>query len=208
MAPTASEVIATARTALGKPYVWGAEGPNAFDCSGLMQWAFGKHGIQLPRVSKEQARFGSTIPTGQARAGDLIFSTWDRDPDVDHVALMISQEEFIHAPQPGSPVQIGRITPAYMKHVTNVQRVPGLIGNIGGGPSATTTDYNLPDIAGAIRGVSSAIEGVGKGVEGVGNLAGKAMWLALPSTWVRITTGLLGVGFIFMGLRFVIQEAR
>lgn len=206
--PTASEVIATAETAIGKPYVWGAAGPNSFDCSGLMMWAFGKHGIKLPRVSRDQARFGTRIPTEARRAGDLIFTSWDRDPDVDHVALLVSHDEIIQAPQPGQPVQRVKLSPAYLKHVTNVQRIPGLVGNIGGGPSETTTNLNLPDLAGAIRGVADSISSVGKGVEGVGNIASKAMWLALPTTWVRITTGVLGVGFIFVGVRFLITEAR
>lgn len=86
--------------------------------------------------------------------------------------------------------------------------VKGGTGAIGGGPDATRTQIDMPDIVGAIRGVSTAIEGVGKGVKGVGDLASKAMWFALPSSWLRIASAGFGIAFIFIGLTMLGKEVR
>ncbi|MBC7551759.1 MAG: C40 family peptidase, partial [Cellulomonas sp.] len=76
-------VLASAREHLGVPYVWGGEDPSGFDCSGLVQYAFAKNGIDLPRVSQDQAHAGREVPLADAVPGDLVFSG---DP-VDHVGI-------------------------------------------------------------------------------------------------------------------------
>jgi hypothetical protein len=94
------DLIAAARAELGSPYVFGAEGPDTFDCSGLMQYAFAKIGVKLPRTAAEQQnavqKVTSPIP------GDLVF--WG-DPAT-HVALYIGQNKIIAAPQPGDVVKV------------------------------------------------------------------------------------------------------
>ena len=52
------DVVGLVESKLGKPYVWGATGPNSFDCSGLMQWAYKKIGVNIPRTSYDQSRYG------------------------------------------------------------------------------------------------------------------------------------------------------
>lgn len=86
--------------------------------------------------------------------------------------------------------------------------VKGSTGAIGGGPEATRTTVDMPDIVGAIRGVSDAISGVGKSVQHVGDFATKLTWLALPSSWVRITSAGFGIAFIFIGITMLGREVR
>ena len=70
----ANEVIAYAKTLLGKPYVWGAQGPNSFDCSGFTYYVFkNKAGIVLPRTSSAQSKYGTYVSKSNLKAGDLVF---------------------------------------------------------------------------------------------------------------------------------------
>ena len=99
--------LAAASSRLGKPYVWGATGPNSFDCSGLVQWSLAHAGIRMPRVSQEQFLTGPHIPYADARPGDLLF--WHYDPtdqqDVDHVAIYAGKGMMLVAPHTGENVQ-------------------------------------------------------------------------------------------------------
>lgn len=92
---------------VGKPYVWGATGPNAYDCSGLMMRAFQAAGIFLPRVSREQYRAGGHVPVAQAQPGDLLFLATDkRDPaTIHHVMLYLGNGMQAEAPYRGQPVR-------------------------------------------------------------------------------------------------------
>jgi len=95
-----SRVIRTAKRYLGTRYVWGAEGPNRFDCSGFTQYVIRKSkGVRLPRVSRKQAYYGKYISRGNLRAGDLIFfdTSRRRRGYVNHVGIYIGSNKFIHA---------------------------------------------------------------------------------------------------------------
>lgn len=93
---------------LGRPYVWGAEGPDFFDCSGLVQWAYAQAGVQVPRVTHQQFVSGPQIPLSQAQPGDLLF--WRHDPTnpgyVSHVAIYWGDGKMLHAPRTGDVVKI------------------------------------------------------------------------------------------------------
>lgn len=97
--------ISVASEQIGDPYVWGATGPSAFDCSGLTQYAFGAAGIELPRVSRDQAAALPTIPNDQIQRGDLMF--WGSP--VYHVGIFLRWENgqaiMLHAPKPGTAVR-------------------------------------------------------------------------------------------------------
>lgn len=106
-----AQLAAMLRAALsrqGLPYVWGAAGPNAFDCSGLVQWSFAQAGIAMPRVAADQARTGPLIPFSEARPGDLLF--WRTDPTapnyISHVAIYLGNGQMIQAPEPGLSVEV------------------------------------------------------------------------------------------------------
>ncbi|MET7284950.1 NlpC/P60 family protein [Streptomyces sp. NPDC005573] len=111
----AAAALAAARSALGRPYVWGANGPSGFDCSGLMQWSYAHAGIHLPRTSQEQRNAGRRVPLSQARPGDLIVYR----SDAGHVAMYAGNGRVIHAPYPGAPV---RYDPVGMMPVSSVTR--------------------------------------------------------------------------------------
>ncbi len=109
-APTAAAgvAIAAARTRLGRPYVWGATGPDSFDCSGLTGWAYRQAGVRLPRTSREQWAVGPHVDLAHLAPGDLLFWATNRaDPDtIHHVALYIGGGLMIAAPQPGDVVKV------------------------------------------------------------------------------------------------------
>ena len=108
--------IAAAFAALGKPYVFGAEGPDAFDCSGLIQRVWRQAGVELPRTSSEQAEAGQHIPLSEIQPGDLVIYYANRD----HIGMYIGDGKIIHAPHPGTQV---RISPLMSMPVNSVVRV-------------------------------------------------------------------------------------
>ncbi|HEY9525109.1 MAG TPA: C40 family peptidase, partial [Thermopolyspora sp.] len=107
---------------IGSPYVWGAEGPNTFDCSGLVQWAYAQAGVHMPRVTSQQWATGPRIPLAQAQPGDLLF--WRNDPTnpgyISHVAIYWGDGKMLHAPHTGDVV---KISPIYTAHLAGVVRV-------------------------------------------------------------------------------------
>jgi peptidoglycan DL-endopeptidase CwlO len=111
----AAAAVAAVRSALGKPYVWGANGPSGFDCSGLMQWSYAQAGVSLPRTSQAQAHAGRRVPLSQARPGDLVTYR----SDASHVGMYVGNGQVIHAPYPGAPV---RHDPVGMMPVSSVTR--------------------------------------------------------------------------------------
>lgn len=96
----------------GKPYVWGAVGPDSYDCSGLTLRAYESAGITLPRVSQDQYRAGAMLPVEQAQPGDLVFWAYDSsNPDtIHHVAIYLGDGEIVEAQQPGVPVHTREIS--------------------------------------------------------------------------------------------------
>lgn len=83
----------------GSPYVWAEEGPNKFDCSGYTYYMYGSMGIELPRVAREQAKVGKSIPPDQLEFGDLIFfdTTKKRNGKITHVGMYLGDGWFTHA---------------------------------------------------------------------------------------------------------------
>ncbi|MFE3636929.1 NlpC/P60 family protein [Streptomyces sp. NPDC059168] len=111
----AAAAVAAARSALGRPYVWGASGPSGFDCSGLMQWSYAQAGVHLPRTSQDQRHAGRQVPLSQARPGDLVVYR----ADASHVGMYVGAGRVIHAPHPGAPV---RYDPVGMMPISSVTR--------------------------------------------------------------------------------------
>lgn len=104
----AATVIEYAKKQLGDPYVWGAEGPDAFDCSGLVLKAFQSAGIAMPRVAEDQYHAGAMLPVKEAQPGDLLFWAYDpADPrTIHHVAIYLGNGKILEAEQTGVPVQV------------------------------------------------------------------------------------------------------
>lgn len=122
---------------LGKPYVWGAKGPNTFDCSGLTYYVYMKAtGHYIGGWTGEQQYAGTQIPVSQAQPGDLVF--WGPSSGVTHhVGIYIGNGQFIHAPQPGDKVRVTSIsdfTPDFAVRV-NLAGLPAASGSLTGGSS-------------------------------------------------------------------------
>ncbi|MET9432846.1 NlpC/P60 family protein [Streptomyces sp. NPDC006551] len=101
----AAQAISFARGQLGKPYVWGATGPSAYDCSGLTQAAWRAAGVALPRTTYTQINAGQRVSRSELAPGDLVFFY----SGISHVGLYIGGGQMIHAPRPGAPVRVAPI---------------------------------------------------------------------------------------------------
>ncbi|WP_030345563.1 C40 family peptidase [Streptomyces sp. NRRL S-1022] len=106
-APTsrAAAAVAYAYGKLGSPYVWGATGPNAFDCSGLVQAAYRSAGISLPRTTYAQINAGHRVSRSELQPGDLVFFY----SGISHVGIYLGDGLMIHAPNPSAPVRVAPV---------------------------------------------------------------------------------------------------
>jgi cell wall-associated NlpC family hydrolase len=105
-------VVALAQGQLGTPYRWGGSAPGAFDCSGLVYWAFKTLGVTLPRVAEDQALVGYPVPQPDLQPGDVVFFA-DNSGYVHHEGVYIGAGQMIHAPQTGDVVRVERIDSGY-----------------------------------------------------------------------------------------------
>ncbi len=101
---------------MGKPYQWGAEGPDSYDCSGLVYFIYDKLGISLPRVARDQAKVGTYVPKEELEYGDLVFFARD-GKNVHHVGIYVGDGMMVHAPQTGDVVKKTTITFGYYERV-------------------------------------------------------------------------------------------
>lgn len=98
----ATGVVAAALSKLGAPYSWGATGPDAFDCSGLMFWSYQQEGKSIPRTSSAQIAGGQSVSVNDLRPGDIV----GYYPGVTHVGMYIGDGKIVHASDYGIPVQV------------------------------------------------------------------------------------------------------
>jgi cell wall-associated NlpC family hydrolase len=101
----AAAAVSYAYQKLGSPYVWGATGPNAFDCSGLVQAAYSSAGVSLPRTTYAQINAGQRVSRSELRPGDLVFFY----SGISHVGIYVGDGQMIHAPNPTAPVRLAPI---------------------------------------------------------------------------------------------------
>lgn len=99
----AGRAVRAALSRLGRPYVWGATGPDRFDCSGLTQWAYHQAGVPLSRTTYTQIHDGIAVARSEVQPGDLVF------PSTGHVQLAIGNNLVIEAPHAGATVQVSRL---------------------------------------------------------------------------------------------------
>jgi cell wall-associated NlpC family hydrolase len=113
--PEAATVIQAALSRIGDPYVWGGSGPNQFDCSGLVMWAFQQAGLSLPHSSQALAQGGQPVSMDQIQPGDLLTYY----SDASHVGIYIGDGMMVHASTFGVPV---RVAPVDNAPIHNVRR--------------------------------------------------------------------------------------
>ena len=116
-AATGERAVALASQHLGTPYAWGGESPGGFDCSGLVQWTYAQLGVDLPRVSTDQARAGREVSAAEARPGDLVF--FERGA-VDHIGIYAGAGTWVVAPKTGDVV---KVAPVDLSKATTIRRV-------------------------------------------------------------------------------------
>jgi peptidoglycan hydrolase-like protein with peptidoglycan-binding domain len=128
---SAGTAVRFALAQLGKPYRWGAEGPNSFDCSGLVQTSYRAAGVHLPRVSRQQYGAGKLIRLSSLRAGDLLFYARDTsDPrTIYHVGMYLGAGRMVEAPNRRAPVRIASMwRPGLLGKATRpAAGVPGML---------------------------------------------------------------------------------
>ena len=106
--------VALAEKQLGKPYQWGASGPEKFDCSGLVMYVYDNLGVQLPRVSGQQAYAGVHVDFEDLQPGDLVFFKLNGSR-IDHVGIYAGHSKFIHAPRKYVPVRTESLNNSYWR---------------------------------------------------------------------------------------------
>jgi len=123
-APGGLAIARTAETLLGAPYREGGALPDGFDCSGLVNYVFARHGIAVPRDVRRQATVGVPVALADIRPGDLLFfSTTGSGPT--HVAIAIDRSRFIHAPKSGAVVRVESLALSYWaKRFLEARRIP------------------------------------------------------------------------------------
>lgn len=108
--PVHSDVIEYAISRLGTPYIWGAKGPDSFDCSGLTSWCYAQAGIYIPGSSATQYEYAASnaevLAVSEARPGDVLYIGYGGAGTAGHVGIYIGAGQFIHAPSPGDYVKI------------------------------------------------------------------------------------------------------
>lgn len=225
----AQQLIADARAQLGKPYAWGADGPTAFDCSGLVKWVFAKQGLSLPHKASDQATRGHKVATGSIQPGDLIFYDWDGG-GIDHVGIAISPTQMIEAPKKGVPVRVMSLTGPHQSMIKTVRRMPGItqgtstrpaaqggaqsggtgIAGLGGGTPSTgggTSDDGV-DSSGIIAGIADGLQQAFRPISGPGALAQGVAHMFEPATIVRWVCGIAGIVFLGWGIVVLAKEVK
>ena len=131
------EIIETAKEFLGTKYIWAANGPSAFDCSGYTKYIFKKHGITIPRYSGHQAKVGIKVAYNDLQKGDLVFFDTDKkhsksNQKVNHVGIYLGNNKFIHASSAGKKVMITSFNQKkfYKKKFMHGQRIINSSSNI------------------------------------------------------------------------------
>ncbi|HEY4605718.1 MAG TPA: C40 family peptidase, partial [Blastococcus sp.] len=120
-APSSAAQVAvnTALAQVGDPYVWGAGGPDSFDCSGLTQYAYSAAGLSLPHSSKSQSTMGTPVSASDLQPGDLLFYY----SPTSHVAMYIGNGQMVHASTAGEPVKV--VAFGSMGGFTHARRIAG-----------------------------------------------------------------------------------
>jgi cell wall-associated NlpC family hydrolase len=117
----AQVAVQAAMAQQGDPYVWGAGGPDSFDCSGLTMYAYGQAGISLPHYTGAQWNAGRHVSQSELRPGDLIFF----HSDLHHMGMYIGNGQLIHAPHSGDVVRVVSLSGWFQDNYAGAVRVAG-----------------------------------------------------------------------------------
>jgi hypothetical protein len=178
MSANINQLLSAGLAEVGKPYIYGDEGPAAFDCSGLMLWTFGRVGISLPRTAN--AQYHATSPVSSPSPGDLVF--WVNSSGVaDHVALYLGNDQVLSAPHTGATVHV---SPLFEEsgHTRTFGRVKGVNTTLGAitAPVVDTVSAGASLVGGWLSGARQIVIEAGLGLAAAA-LVGLGIWrLASP----------------------------
>lgn len=117
-------ISAVAQAQVGRPYRLGGSGPDAFDCSGLVHFAYGAQGLRVPRTTAAQFAAATIIRREHLLPGDLLFFRFEDGPKVTHVGIYVGGGKFVHAPQGGRTVEVRRLEePWYERRMAGAGRL-------------------------------------------------------------------------------------
>ena len=120
-----TKLLTVAHQQLGKPYKWGGNGPSSFDCSGFTLYVYKNGaGITLPRISRDQARYGQGISRNNIQPGDIVCFNSGGSSRVNHVGIYIGEDKFIHSPSSGGVVRIESLSKSnFSRRLVQIRRV-------------------------------------------------------------------------------------
>ncbi len=187
MPTVADRIVEYARLQIGDPYVWGAEGPNGFDCSGLVYAAYKAAGLNVSRtVARELGKQGTAVSMTQAQPGDVVY--FDNPGTVDHVGIYVGNGQMIDAPTTGQKVAVRPV-----RNATSIRRMPGVGAAAAGGGGV------LDSIGDALGNVGDALTPDVFGVfDGWQN--------SLQNIALKITAGAAVVGLVVVGAKTALQD--
>ncbi|CAA6817479.1 MAG: Putative secreted protein [uncultured Sulfurovum sp.] len=126
-APINHNIEQIAKSLLGTDYQYGANGPYQYDCSSFTKYVFAQQGINLPRVSRDQAQRGQYIQAKQLKKGDLVFFDSKKSTGISHVGIYLEKGNFIHASSAQDKVAISNLSSNYYsKHFKWGRRVTNI----------------------------------------------------------------------------------
>lgn len=111
---TGDKIVATAKSLIGTPYLFGGTTPQGFDCSGLVYYSYQSLGIRVPRMTNQLARQATTLKRNELKPGDLLFFQTSGNK-VSHVGIYAGKSQFIHAPKSGKSVSYANIEKPYWR---------------------------------------------------------------------------------------------
>lgn len=238
MSTQGARALAWAITQKGKRYIWGATGPDGYDCSGLTGAAWKYAGVTLPRTSQEQARAGTVVPLSQAQPGDLVTFSYpegaSNPPPANHVALYVNPSTVFAASTTGTPIGFAPLDTAHVYRVIRPGDGGGGAVGVSASPAADTErgitpvdDADLIQVAGYESALNLTPWGIPLNpLKLPGFLGGKALSLAgeagssavgammqaaissLAPLLLTITVAGAGLGLIGLGLWRATQPAR
>jgi cell wall-associated NlpC family hydrolase len=106
--PRSAAALLAAESRIGNPYRYGGSGPDAFDCSGLVAYAYQQVGVSVPRTAAQQYALARPVPRSELRPGDLVFFRLS-GREVSHVGIYAGDGQFVHAPQTGGQVRTANL---------------------------------------------------------------------------------------------------
>lgn len=193
----AAGAIRFALSQLGKPYLWGAVGPDSYDCSGLLQTAYRKgSGISIPRTTYDMLADTSLAPVNknQLRPGDLVF------PSTEHVQMYLGGGKVVEAPRSGVPVRVAALGTVYAARRVTTPAEGDWSTN---SPVASTTPVSDTEQTKPGFGVSDISEGLGTGLVKTYS----TIFQTVGSWIIWMTEALLGTALIGFGLYLIASKS-